>query len=510
MTIIYGLTDQGFVNKSLPVIRDDINAALRDAFGVSIDLTDRSVLGILVGIFAERIALLWELLQTITASQDPTQATGALLAALAALTGTLRPPAAPSLVTLALTGDDTTAIATGSLASTLSTGKVFMTLSDVVLTAVALWTASTAYLLGAQVSSASAVYQNTQAGTSAGSGGPTGTLPSADGGCLWAFVGNGLALALVDAASVDDGPVVGSAGDISVIATPIGGWKSVTNLAGALLGRFEATDEELRVLREFELGNAGSSPLDALRANLLLVSGVTTVTLFPNNTDITNADGVPPHAIECLVQGGVDQDIYDALLASVAAGIGTFSATGAGNRTGVSVDSQGTSQAESFSRPVDRAIYVVISVVKDPSTYPLDGDQQVQNAIINYGAQQLTGRDAVAGALSAQGFTVSGVVDVTQLLLFTDVIGSTAVWTSTHAYVATAGSRSVVTNAGRTYICVTSGTSAGSGGPTGTGSAIVDGTAAWNFLGNNVVISTRQLATYALANVSVISSNGTP
>lgn len=36
---------------------------------------------------------------------------------------------------------------------------------------------------------------------------------------------------------------------------------------------------------------------------------------------------------------------------------------------------------------------------------------------------------------------------------------------------------------GKVYVCVTSGTSAGSGGPTGTGAAITDGTAVWDYVG---------------------------
>ena len=39
------------------------------------------------------------------------------------------------------------------------------------------------------------------------------------------------------------------------------------------------------------------------------------------------------------------------------------------------------------------------------------------------------------------------------------------------------------TNGGNTYKCTAAGTSAASGGPTGTGSGIVDGTVTWNYIG---------------------------
>ncbi len=42
----------------------------------------------------------------------------------------------------------------------------------------------------------------------------------------------------------------------------------------------------------------------------------------------------------------------------------------------------------------------------------------------------------------------------------------------------------IVTNdaPSRDYVCVTSGTSAASGGPTGTGAGIVDGTCVWDYV----------------------------
>ena len=38
-----------------------------------------------------------------------------------------------------------------------------------------------------------------------------------------------------------------------------------------------------------------------------------------------------------------------------------------------------------------------------------------------------------------------------------------------------------VTNGGNSYVCTTAGTTAASGGPTGTGTGIADGTAVWNY-----------------------------
>lgn len=50
-------------------------------------------------------------------------------------------------------------------------------------------------------------------------------------------------------------------------------------------------------------------------------------------------------------------------------------------------------------------------------------------------------------------------------------------WQATHAYAV----GDSVTNGGKSYTCVAPGISAGSGGPTGIGSGIIDGTAGWNY-----------------------------
>ena len=44
----------------------------------------------------------------------------------------------------------------------------------------------------------------------------------------------------------------------------------------------------------------------------------------------------------------------------------------------------------------------------------------------------------------------------------------------------------IVTNGGKQYVCTTGGTSAASGGPTGTGTGIADDTVVWDFLGSGV------------------------
>lgn len=411
----YGLTSTGFVPKPLAVIREELNEWFRSSFGSSLDLSDGSIEGQFIGKLAEREALLWEQMEVVVSSQDPDAATGTALDALCALTGTTRNAAARSTVTLTLTGDPTTVVPSGSRASTASTEVIFETLADATLVAVAAWAAATAYALGDRVTiddgGTDRVYEATVAGTSAGSGGPSGTDDAiADNSVTWRYVGDGTASVDAEAQAVDTGPLVAVSGDITEIETPVSGWDGVRNLLDADLGNDGETDEALRLRRELELAAAGTSTPGAIRSALLELDDVTAATIFLNNTDTTDADGVPPHAIEALVRGGADQDIFDTLYDQVAAGIKTH-----GTETGSVEDDEGTSHVFKFSRPDEVEIYVDVEVTVDDGEYPEDGDDQIKAAIVAYGDALATGRDAVASALVAQVFKVDGVLDVTLL-----------------------------------------------------------------------------------------------
>jgi hypothetical protein len=90
---------------------------------------------------------------------------------------------------------------------------------------------------------------------------------------------------------------------------------------------------------------------------------------------------------------------------------------------------------------------------------------------------------AVAGA------PTTGTVNVTSsgnnLLVQVQGFAPPSAWQPTTGYTHGNGSSTVsdfVTNGGNVYVCKTTGTSAGSGGPTGTGANITDGTAHWTFV----------------------------
>lgn len=417
----YGLLATGFSPKTVDIIRTEINAQLTYYFGPSLDL-DNGLLSRLVGIVSERYASLWELAEQIVSSQDADKATGVYLDAVALLIGALRVEAAYSTVTLTLTGTPATAVPSGQRVNTSTTAVTFLTATNGTITSVPAWLAATVYIAGQRVTNASNVYQCVTGGTSVT--GPTGT-PAAgtriffdtSGTLVWRYQGPGTGAIDVAGQSVLKDAMIGVSGDISVIGTPVGGWTGCDNVLDATPGYINQVDEAFRLTREEELSQAGTSTQTAIQAALIAVAGVTSVTVFVNETDTTDGFGLTPHSVEALVRGGADADIGTVLLNQVAAGIHT-----AGNSSVAVLDSNNISHTIGFSRPVVFNIGVIINLTKNPATYAVNGDLLVKQAIALAGNARGAGYDAVSSTVLAWAFGVLGVLDVPTLPLISSVV----------------------------------------------------------------------------------------
>lgn len=401
----YGVVSTGFNAKTLAEAKTDFVAAIRRVFGAAANVDSRSRLGQLVDIFAEQFSDVWQLAIAVANALNPASATGVLLDNLCALTGTIRNPASYSTVTLAALGTAGTVLPISRRASVTGTSATFE-MAAATLAAAGLWAGVTPYALGDVVNASGVLWYATTAGTSSGVA-PTGAGPYVDGTVTWARIGVGTAFALVAAQATVTGPVQGYAGTVTTIETPVSGWDSVTNVLDAVPGANLETDAELRVRRTQEIAALGSSPLDAIRAELLRTTGVTTCTVFENTTDVT-VDAITPHAVEALVEGGTDTDVRASLFAAVAAGIETC-----GGVSGSVSDSLGVPHTVKFSRPAAVDTYVAVTLTKNAALYPLDGDAQVKAAIVAAGNARGLGVDVVASRVEADVFAgVPGILNV--------------------------------------------------------------------------------------------------
>jgi uncharacterized phage protein gp47/JayE len=409
----FGLLPTGFAAKPESAIKDSLDGGARTALGPSLPLGPKTLFGEYNGIIAAAIAEVWELAQAVDASGDPDGATGTSLEQVCALTGTKRDPATASTVVETLTGTADTLVTAGSRVGSATTTAQFATAFDAVLVALTAWASGTVYAVGDRVTNASRAYVCITAGTSAGSGGPTTTAADiTDNSAHWRYMGEGVAAGDVATACTVTGPTVATSGDLTTIITPVGGWSSAINLLDADPGRADETDADLRVKREEELAANDAPVPDAIREALLKPvaqggAGATSATVFYNDTDLTDGDGIPPHSVECLVRGGVTQDVIDVIFAHTALGIGTH-----GTTSGSATDSEGVTHTVSFTRPAEITIYVDITLKYDAALYPTDGDTEVKAAIVAFGDLSSTGKNAVAVAIGAQAFKVDGVFDV--------------------------------------------------------------------------------------------------
>jgi hypothetical protein len=123
---------------------------------------------------------------------------------------------------------------------------------------------------------------------------------------------------LVEMESLDFGPIVANANTLTVIATPVLGWNSVTNPTDAEPGRLRESDAELRTKRERELRKPGTATVDAIAVDLESIeyegeTPVESAIVFQNTTSVTDARGLPPRSIEALVFAMYVEGTYDPL-----------------------------------------------------------------------------------------------------------------------------------------------------------------------------------------------------
>lgn len=409
-----GVTSTGFLAKTLSDLQSDLRAAARRVYGNAVDVDARARVGQLLDIFADRLSEAWELAEAIAGAFDPSGASGVLLDNLAALTGTTRKAATKSSANVVFIGTNGTVLAVGRQVGVTGTSTVFETLAGATITTATVWVATTVYAQGAIRSASGALWYATIGGTS-GATAPNGAGPTfVDGTVTWLRLGTGVAFAQVACEATETGPLQGFASSITTIITPVAGLASVINPLDAIPGRNEETDAELRLRRQQEIAGIGSAPLDALRAEVSSVPGVTTCVVFENVTDVT-VGTIGPHGVEVLVEGGADADIGEAIIAGKAAGIATF-----GTTTYSGVLSNGVGVDVKFTRPTLVSVWVTVSVVKDATLYPINGDDLVKQALVAFGDALPLGRDVVGSALVAAIFAaVPGVLDVSAPLLGT-------------------------------------------------------------------------------------------
>lgn len=162
----------------------------------------------------------------------------------------------------------------------------------------------------------------------------------------------------VNATCDTPGAIPAPAGTITGIYTPIVGWAGVTNAANAVQGENVETDAEVRARRNLLFSKAANGTIESVISSLMSLAEVEFVSFVYNDTDSTDAKGLPPHSICALVQGGDSDEIAATILRTKAPGVQTY-----GNTT-VNVIESGTTYPVKFTRPTERTVSITVTVKK--------------------------------------------------------------------------------------------------------------------------------------------------
>ena len=354
------ITEQGYQLKRMPEIIDELRASFRAVFGENIDLRGNAPLGQIIGIFAESEALLREEIQDLYNSQYPNTASGRPLDNAVSITGTRRKPATFSRV---IRG-----IARGATGTVVPAGTI----------------------IGVEGSENAQFVTQSEA-----------TINIADGDTFKSGP--------IELVASSSGPVAAMAGTLTNIITPTAGLNAFTNEDNAVLGEDLETDAQIKNRRIEELNLAGVATEEAIKSRLRARTNVEAVQTFVNDSAI-EINGRPPHSIEILVKGDDDALLAQAIFDLVGAGITYF-----GTTLQTITDSQGNQQKIRFSRPVEVPIFVDFAI-KTNADYPVDGDNQIKQAIINWGEDSTIGQNIVlfgSNSLACVIDNIPGIIGLT-------------------------------------------------------------------------------------------------
>jgi uncharacterized phage protein gp47/JayE len=149
---------------------------------------------------------------------------------------------------------------------------------------------------------------------------------------------------------------------VSMIFTPTQGWQTVNNPAAATPGQPIQTDAQLRILQQDSVALPALTALEGTYAAVANVPGVIELRDYENYTDTTDSNGLPPHSISFVVEGGTDTAIAEAILLKKTPGTDTYGTTSV-----PLVDENGVPITINFFRPTNAVIAIQVTLTPLPS-----------------------------------------------------------------------------------------------------------------------------------------------
>jgi uncharacterized phage protein gp47/JayE len=145
--------------------------------------------------------------------------------------------------------------------------------------------------------------------------------------------------------------------EIREIVTPTRGWQAAINPLAAVAGAPVETDAGLRARQRISTALPSRSIFDGTEGAVASIADVTRSRGYENDTDVEDGNGLPPHSISFVVEGGDAQAIGDTIGIKKGPGCGTYGTTAVHT-----VDKWGTPSVIRFFRPDIVDVTVAIQI----------------------------------------------------------------------------------------------------------------------------------------------------
>ncbi len=272
------LNRKGLQVKTLPEIREELQADFKGIYGEDINIGQNSPDGQVINILAQAAVDLRELLQKVNSSFDPDQAMGRVLDQRVAINGIKRKGATYTRAIVNVqTSRDVNLVGMDDRSHELSPDvpNLFTVQDD----------AGTQFYLLESITL------------------QKGTTP-------------------LEFRAKEIGRVEVRINTITKAVTLFAGVTDINNTSSALTtGDDEETDSQLKLRRRQSVTLLSVGYLEGIEASLLAIEGVKLARVYENNVDVP-FNGIPGHSIWCIVEGGATADIADAIYRMKSAGAG--------------------------------------------------------------------------------------------------------------------------------------------------------------------------------------------
>jgi len=191
------------------------------------------------------------------------------------------------------------------------------------------------------------------------------------------------------------------AGSLTEIVTPISGINTGSNTADAAGGQDQETDTAFRA--RFLAGRAGKGywNIDGIYRALIELDGVESVVVEENDQAII-VNGLPPHSVHCIIDGGIDLEIATTIFEKTDTAIERF-----GNTIVTVQDLQGEDRDIYFTRPttINIELQYTVTGIFDTTGFETALSEYINNAGVGASITSWLASNYIESQIDISGIT---------------------------------------------------------------------------------------------------------